>query len=91
MPRRRRAGAPAALLCLLGPAAALVPKEYRFRFTATRAAGSMLQLQEIRLYNATDGLIDVQALLDAGNAALTVSNGSSPAAHPPSNLFDGDV
>ena len=52
----------------------------------TRVPGSMVQLQEIRLY-ANGELLNIEAL---GGTASN-ENGSNPNAHPVDNLFDADV
>ena len=69
---------------LLSMARAFPSLGYRFNFTATRRPGAMVQLQEIRLYDA-DGLLDL------GDATAANPGGNSPNAHRPANIIDADV
>ena len=58
----------------------------------TRVPGEYLQLQEIRLYDHTGELLDVQALVNGGMATLIADpNSSTPYSQGIDNLFDSDV
>ena len=57
----------------------------------TRVAGSLMQLQEIRLYDQTGALLDIKALVNGGMASFSTPDGASPNSHGLENLFDSDV
>jgi hypothetical protein len=75
-----------ALLALLPCVSAFATTHYRFNITQTRVPGSMVQLQEIRLY-ANGGRLDIGAL----GGTSSNPGGSNPNPQPVGNLFDGDV
>ena len=56
-----------------------------------QVAGSLMQLQEIRLYDQAGALLDVKALVNGGAASISAPGGASPNSHGMENLFDSDV
>ena len=57
--------------------------EYRFVFSATRATGREIQLQEVRLCDSAGAALNI--------ASADNPKGEYPRAHPPANAADGDA